>query len=254
MSLFTILPITVADDTLPTIPSGDVEFFGEGELAAYGHWLLAGDSSSLQDVVNSRLLTLQNASYPPTYNDSYITLDISSGKALQSSRYEGAVTDAYTMVMVYRTSLDGTAAVIPWGTLGVTASNYGGSTYLANDGSNHRVLHTYRGAASSIDTGLRPAIGDWTFIAVSVQYTNNTAMTFHTVVDGNTNSVGPGSATYIPNPSDPLALGNQIYTGGASGAFDCAEFMIFDGALDTASMLGIYNRSKVRMSRRGITI
>lgn len=261
MSLFTILPISVDDATLPVIPAGDIEFFGEGELSAYAHWLLGGSQTSLADIVNDRTLSLQSASYPPTYSQNYITHSLTTGRGLLSGLTEPATSGGYTLCRVQRIFAGVGTPCITSGTLGQTPNPVtGGSTWFFPEeggGATRPVGLTYRGPFSSLDTGMDITLGDWFFVATSFSYANwNSAQI--KVLKGQAGSAatfqaGPSATAYTPSAS-PIALGNAYYPGSTAGNIDTAEFLLFDSALTLAELSAIYERSKVRMARRGIAI
>lgn len=251
MSLFTILPITVPDATLPQIPLSDVEFFGEGEQNSYGHWILNSGPAAFTDIVNGRVLTPNGIA--PAYYSNYINISSDSNDyAIKSDLYEPASTGGYTLCGVIRQKSAGLTA-ITWGTLGTGVDNKGGSTYWAGGNAN-KWLHTYRGAASSIDSELSQPTDEWYFVAVSVSYINLTSWQAAMVLGGvGQSSVGPGTGTYTPNPDQPISIGNIEYSANSS-SYDFAEFILFDSALSINEMQAIYLRSKARMASRGITI
>lgn len=256
MSLFTVLPFSTNDDSLPKVSTDNILFLDEPETSAYGHWMLSGSNASLTDIINSRALTPQDNSFLPSYSSNYLTLSAKAGRALQSPRFEVADSDAYTLAMVMRLDSDNTSPIVMWGTLGVTADAYGGSSYLRKELETYEIIENYRGAISNTDSGLVIQRNQWAFIAVSVAYDGADSLIAHTLVNENgANTTGPVTGTYSPNVTDPISLGNVAYdTSSTDVPFDVAEFIMFDNALTPADLVSLYNRSKERMSRRSITI
>lgn len=254
MSIFTMLPISV-QDAVNTIAASDVKYFNGVERNAYGHWTFGDNADSLIDALNDRVLTLQNASFPPTYNQSHITHSVVNGRALMSDYVEAAGSGAYTICAVQR---------VPQGVgptpelFGNMSTSTGGSPFLGPETPEleREIYNTYRGAFHSVGSGFKIKMGQWFFLANSFYYGPSNAAGLKTLrgQSGVTNTFqsGPPAGAYIKS-SLPLALGNPALAS-ATGSIDTAEFVIFDSALDLAGMQAVYVRSKQRMLRKGIVI
>lgn len=261
MSLFTQINTVSSDSTLTKVNANKIRFFGEEEKSAYAHWILAGDSSSLVDIVNAKHLTPQQAGFAPSYKYNHLSISSKYNKSLMTDRYEGATADAYTIAMVCRFPVlpAGGSAVVLCGnmTYGL-ATNTGGSPYMfLNTGTETMSLNeTFNGALSARDTALDITRNVWVFFAVSVSYQTLNSLRPIVALNSASYDAGVQTGTYRPNTLQPLSLGNVAYNRGtdADVAIDIAESMLFNKALSSAELAALYARSQKRMSRRGITI
>lgn len=253
-NLFTILPFSAGNQSLPLIPSTDYKRLSDLEISAYDHWIFdKGGASNLSGSVNGKLLTAQSSS--PSYSSNYLSILSDQGKGLLTDLGEVATqTDTICVVFRYASS---TGIIVPFGSLSTTpeASLGGGSPYLANAARD--VLLQYRGtSASSTDTGKDLPSGSWHFLAVSRNLAAGGSI--RTLVGGQVaNEVTlTAQSAYIPagNGSRKIALGSAYYNAVAGVNLDFAEAVIFNRQLSATEMAGVYDRAKARMSARGITV
>ncbi|EXG71794.1 hypothetical protein [Acinetobacter baumannii] len=225
------------------------------EFESYGHWLFGGDSSSLIDVVNGKLLALQGgATVQPVYTDNSVTLSIANGNALISDLIDSS-NQSVTLCTVVKCS--STALSILLGNLvpfGSTASS--GLGGFASAGKAYLTLKAITGTGGAGIGSLTPAASitqtNNFFIAISVDKATKKGIVY--VQQAGTES--SNEATYA-SPSYDTALNkfgicNVAYTG-AAGSATYNEAVIFDKALTLDEIKAVASRAKDRMKNRGIT-
>lgn len=243
MSLFSVLPITVNDPTLPVLQMADVNAFDGLEFSAFDHWIFdEGSAAGLTGKRNALALTPLGTS--PTYSSNYITMSTATGKGLASTLIDDGRN--WTGCAVVRTASSGTQLL--FGTMG---SSTGGSPFFSGADPNHKLFNTFRGMLSSDDTGqVAPTGSYWYFVACSLDADGKSVKT---LVGGGAGDVSTSATSYVSS-GNAIALGNGYYTTGSAANMDFAEFILFDRALNAADLTAIYNRSKARLAERGITV
>lgn len=252
-NIFTIMPFSVNNSSLPVIPSSDYQRLSDLEIGAYEHWLFdKGNQSDLTGGVNGRLLTVQSTA--PTYSGNYLSIQSDEGKSLLTDMGEVAgQTDTVCIVFRYSTSA---GVVIPFGSLSKTvdASLGGGAPYIGN--ASRDLLLQYRPTnINSIDTLKDVPAASWQFLAVSRNMA--TGGIVRTLVGGQAIHEITVSAvsSYIPAASGrKIALGSAYYNAAAGVTLDFAEAVVFDRQLSATELAGVYTRAKERMAARGITV
>lgn len=241
--LFTRLPITVSDTSLPVIPSSDIELLMPYADDAYEHWLFdRGDATNLVGRVNERSLALQGAA--PVYHETYLTLPSAAGGALLTGRPD--TVDAFdTMCAVVR--MGGPAGIkAPLGTLGATT---GAGIFLSSAA--HGMYSTLRPSVGSLLIASPAELDIWYFIAMSRDLATATRKVTHLV--GGFSMIEAAPTSYLAAAGN-IAVGNAYYTTGSAGTIDVGEFIYFDRAVAASELLDIYAESKVRMAARGIAV
>lgn len=251
-NLFTILPFSVNNPSLPVIPSSDYERLSEFEINAYEHWLFdKGSSSGLTGEVNGRILTVQSTA--PTYSASNLSISGNQGAGLLTDLGEVAgQTDTICVVFKHSAS---TGIVVPFGTLSSTADAAlgGGGPFI--DGATRDLKLQYRATSiNSTDTGKDAPAATWHFLAVSRNMATRGVV--RTLLSGQAlHEVTVGGTAYIPaGNSRKIGLGSAYYATPAGSTLDFAEAVVFDRQLSATELAGVYTRAKARMAARGITV
>lgn len=256
MSLFTRLPISVADPSLPVIDSADIDALGVSyELDSYDHWVFnTGDVAGLVGLNKQRVLTPQAA--VAAYASNYLSLSSLAGNALLSDLDDVAL-GKYTLCTIVREPAPQATGIKPiYGT--VTAAPVANNlTFLSgsNAGSTpaRKVFASYSGLTNSLDTNAALAADAWYFVATSVDFKDDTSHTMRTLVGGATPLEAAGNSAHFPS-GRKWALGNGWYSAAIGGAFNFAEFILYNRALSTAELQAVYGRSKARMAGQGIAV
>lgn len=252
-NLFTILPFSVNNSSLPVIPSSDYQRLSDFEIGSYEHWLFdKGNSSDLTGGVNGRLLTVQSTA--PTYSGNYLSIPSDEGKGLLTDMGEVAgQKDTICVVFKYSTT---TGVVIPFGSLSKTAEgSLGGSAPYIGNASRDLLLQYRPTNVNSIDTLKDVPAAAWQFMAVSRDMSAGGIV--RTLVGGQTahEITVSAVASYIPAGNNrKIALGSAYYNAVAGVTLDFAEAVVFDRQLSATELNGVYTRAKARMAARGITV
>lgn len=246
--IFTMLPISVNNSSLPVIPTADIERLYPYEVAAYGHWYLGGSAASLTDRVNGRALTLQSdgVTYP---NAAYLSMNGAQGKDILTDVEETA-TIADTIAMVVRRT-SGSLAMV-FGTLSASTDTpvNGFSPFFSSGDS---VWTRANGMNTGINTGLIAPSSQWLFIATSRDFAAASRPN-KLLVGGSAIYERTDSGDFEPAPSPrKIAIGSAYYNVGAN-TMDVAEFIYFNRAMTAAELANVYARSKARMASVGITV
>ncbi len=247
-NLFTRLNTTYSGYDLPTVDRNDIVYLSELEENAYEHWIFdSGNSTGLTGRVNNIVLTAQTDA--PTYESNALLLNSAGGKGLLTGLAD-AGTGVITMWAVTRSN--GATNTSPQPIFGnyATAGNgflLGSVVSGANMGKRLYVrtftnMAPYTIGDTNVDT--------WTFTAVSLDLTNKTANIY--ITDALKNEVTMVGSYSV---GAEFVMGNGYYTN-ASGAVThkYGEFGIIKEAYSIAQLAALYNRSKTRMSARGISV
>ena len=249
--LFTMLPFSVNNNTLPVIDSADIERLGVPlELDAYGHWLFGSTSESLDDRIAGRTLTPQNGgvTYP---SRSYLNMDMGYQKGILSDFGEiSAQTDTIAAVIRLDSSLASLRAV--FGSIGDSGIEGGGSVFISS-GSTYYINNRGNTITANQDTGIGIST-DWVFVAMARDFASVTKRTSFLVGGQPLYEIADGGS-YVPT-SGFIGLGNPYLSTASSVTHDMnvAEFLIFDRAMTGAELAELYVRSKARMASRGIVV
>ena len=241
MQLFTMLPISVSDPSLPVVPAADIDRLVEYEQAAYAHWIFDRGAESLVDLKSEKPLTPQSTTHSFTANS--VVVKSAFGEALESD-FDDRATMTWAAVWKRAANQSSTTVV-----LGSNAGNIAGERIqlpsTPSDGLEFRVAGF---PTVKPDYLAGDDIGDFVFIA---GYSDETSRGF---LFGGDTAWRESSGGLKAVSAATLALGN-IYQGGlADIGLEFAEFIVFDAALSGSEILEVYFRSQARMSERGITI
>ncbi len=252
MSLFTRLPISVNDPSLPIIPSGDIDTLGVSyELDSYDHWVFnTGDVGGLVGLNKQRALTPQAS--VAAYAATYLSLSTTMGNALLSDLDEVAL-GKYTLCTIVREPSPQPTGIKPlFGTV-VASPAANNLTFLSGSGAARKVFASYSGFTSSLDTTAAIAGDVWYFVASSLDFKADSSHTMKTLVGGTAPLEAAGIGAHLAS-GRKWALGNGWYATGAAGTYQYAEFILYDRALTTDELQAVYARSKARMALQGITV
>lgn len=249
-SMFTRLPFSVADSSLPVIPSSDISTYVDVEFGSYEHWSFGVNASSLIGLNNQRSLTVQSVA--PSYVSNYVSVSGDSGKGLLSPLGEVAG-QVDTLAAIVRLQTSASGGLTPFGSLSPSAAAVGGAVYLTTGSS---VLNaTYRGTTiSTVSTGRSLPTNTWLFLAVARNF-SGTSKRLRVLVGGSTVFETTGSNAYAPIVSpNTIALGNGYYSGSSGSVWNFAEFVMFNEELSATDLSALYTRAKARAAKKGITV
>ena len=237
-----ILPIILADPSLPQVDYADLTNVPEFESDASEHWLFdAGDADNLVGRLNGLALTPVGSA--PTHSANYLrTADGTTGNR------HGLATpfdDSATMTM---------CAVVQREALGAFSGRVALGSYTTTTGQGflwtpEGFARTRAHAGSALGTS-GVANGAWVFIALACDDVTDLSRGYVAGVAQTEVSVSKSVA------ANKLALGNGYYTpSGYEQGTAAAELIVYNGrGLSFAELGEVYARSKVRMARRGITV
>jgi hypothetical protein len=215
------------------------------EMDSYEHWLLGPDNTSLLGLAHGRSLTsLGTEAYSSN------SLEISQSVSMDSTLIDPQFV---TMVAVIR-------RYNPSGRVSISGNLYDG--FGGGDGGveiNISPGPTFGMSAFNIslqDWSTDPvtipgANGDWIFVAASTTGWGNFRMRSFVGGSGGYSDLGPTGQNRQPTFSRPIRLGHYW---SPTATTDVAEFILYDRALDISEMQAVYNRSKLRLADRGITV
>lgn len=254
MSLFTRLPVTISNQTLPLVSEADVQYLVDYEPTSYDHWIFdKGGVAGLTGRNQGKLLTPQSDA--PAYSGAHLTLNTASGKALLTDLEDSAAPQD-TICAIFRPQVSA-GMHFPFGCLGETGNNTGGGPYLQGTEPSRNIFLTYRiNVASAVNTGVPVAGGNWYFLAVSRNFAAGAGAKALTMLLGGQSPYVLSNSLLYGRAASPRkqALGNPYYAAAGAGSMDFAEFVVFNKALSAAELAAVYARSKARMAARGITV
>lgn len=245
-SMFLRLPFDVARTDLPVLNSADITTIApEVEADSYAHWILSGATPLTSLNAVSKLLTQQGGATAPTLNSDSVTLPLVAGSQLESDL---ADTGNFTLCGVFKTNsttaFAGTASST--GTAGVNLFITGGGGYVTIRNASGTPINSLTPAAAATST--------YAFWALSVDAVNLKA-TLTIAKDGVVSTIDKVYTPAYSGSTKTLAIGNsQIADIGAVNTVTTAEFILYDKALSAAQHAQVYERTRKRMSLRGITV
>lgn len=250
-SFFFRLPFNVADATLPVIPTSDIEDFLEYDVESnpYEHWIFGSGADSLEGLRQGKVLTPQSTS--PSFNAASMVVSTLKGKGLKTTLSDAA---SMTIVAVMKRPAappPGTVQIVA-GTLEQSGGNGAGSAIYFNSSTPSDVSGNIRGGgATTRAMGL--GVGAWMFVAHSegVQSTSIRRILYVGGQASNAEQVVAGPKIVSPHE---IVLGNGYYSGGVGPSIEVAEFLLFDRFLTLNELDGLYARTKLSMSARGLSL
>lgn len=251
--LFTRLPFVVIDADLPVIPASDIKTFVDYEVdsAPYDHWLLSGSSAALTGRVAGKMLTPQSVA--PTYLSTHAVIDGRTGKGLLTDLTDSA---AQSMAIIIKRPAD-----MPTGLqllFGSIDGGTGSAGYFEDTGAGDKMTCNVRGWSGTIikpSLRLPGAVGAWMFLAVSEL--SGSGSSSATVFAGGSPDGNSATLTVAANKvltDRKIGLGNAFLASGLGLNLEVAEFMVWNRPLSVADLTDVYDRAKVRMAGRGLTL
>lgn len=231
---------------LPTL-DGD-SLIGAGfidvEPGAIGHWLLGGNETSYKDLTAFKH-DLTEPGSKPLFTDRSVKLTIAASLDSGIQFGEG---DAATFCVVFKKS----GSNMPIGTLQQASTNTVDGVAIFSDSTS--VHMNGRSENNILQDSLNNVPNDaYIFVAVSIG-NDKTVLYCPQAADPAKGTISvvdaPGANAYAPRnvylgPSHYGVQFNEVFV---------AESIIFNRALTQYELEAIYNRSKYRMSKRGVTI
>ena len=219
------------------------------ETAAWEHWDLKVNSSSLTGLINARTLTPVAT---VNYNADAVVCPAGLGGYLNGLRTSLADKFNYTLAIVYKRPVDvpGDYILIAGNhdvalNTGAGLFSYGSSVGYLNIRSN-----VVSFSASYATAG--KAVGDWCWAVI-----RDTAGALASKIGGGAALAGTGGArTLVTSGSGQyIAVGNSATAySNCDNELQIAEVVLFNSALSESEINDLYIRSKSRMSARGISI
>jgi len=221
------------------------------EAGAVDHFLFGGSEASLVGLKGRSTLTAANPSSPPVYAPASLTLSAGGRNGLLSPMLEP---DAYTLCCVVKYTVDALGRMLFGTSQGGSGDGKGFALLNDNLGSFSALMRPNGNRTPISRTLLVDLLGSWVFVAFGVDAQGNRFRTFV----GGVNPVELVNATQYARSDRVISLGNAHYESSAGvnykAAGEYAEFIQFQGYLDQPSLQAIYQRSKLRLAARGITV
>lgn len=246
MILVTRLNTVFSDPDLPVIPAGDIKSMSYNEVFSSGHWLLGATAyDSYQNKVEGGAVLTENGITPTfTRNGAVIT-----SASTVNTLFKPSPGSSYTIAVVYRSTSNGVA-------MGASAalSTDGVGPKIMMEQQKLKVIGKYGGGIDTTSLDLDTAIGstDYVFHLITVSSAGQFAV-YSPHLSGIKYTEKTASTPFITEWSEPLAVGPMT----ASAFFDnteVAEIYISNRYFSEQEASEAYQRSKYRMSQRGITI
>lgn len=244
-NIFTMLPISVSNSTLPVLSPSDYELLVNYEPDAWGHWLFGVSSSSLIDLTAGKTLTL--AGTEPTYNSNGVVIAGGLNSGLVSGLIDG---DERTFCAVIKVpSLTSYAGAL---IAGIISDTKGFAGLITKATSVYSLTPLVRGATGIIQNAATGTVQDeYVFVALSWSNATKTLNKFF----GGRISTSQTSTTSKTNSSSNLGFGNIAYSNASyHSPIEICEGILYDKALSLSEISAVYNRSKNRMAAKGITL
>ncbi|WP_282129678.1 sialate O-acetylesterase [Roseobacter litoralis] len=229
----------LATPSVPVTPPGPT-----AEVDAVAHWIFGSDNTTNADLVSGQIPT------GPAHTQAagYIRSPAGTAQGLSTGLQEAAI---QTVVMVSRSP---SGSSLWGGTLGDgSAGNEGVSAFFQTN-QNNGVFVNMRGGpwgnARVKEFGGNAT--DFTFVAFSINRTTSEYVLF--VGNQAESGVISGSGS-MPLSTRAISIGNGLLTSGAfANPTDTAEFMVFNRSFNAADLDSIYQRSRARITARGLTV
>ena len=241
MSLFTMLPISVSDPSLPSVPLSDIDRLVEYERSSYDHWIFDRGADSFVGLKSAHGLTPQSTTHSFTANS--LVVRSAFGEAIESDFTDR---ENMTWTAVWKRAANQPVSVV---VLGSNTGDAAGERIQLMPSPNEKLEFRVAGFPTvSPDYPGGAGVGDYIFLS---GYCDEDSRGLFFGRDGfwRESTGGPKVVS-----TDTLSLGNINLEGHADIGLEFAEFIIFDKALTATEILEVYGRSQTRMAERGITI
>lgn len=239
--LIPMLPV-VSGRSPAAIPAADLSLLVPGEQETYSHCLFGPASGSINSIVGTNHLSLQDGA--PTYQTNYATL--TARDALLSTLADSD-TQAFTACIAFRIASSVSGIKMLFGNLSNPIAN-GRAVYSSNG---TLIFRTGDGANQNL-TGMTAVADAWHWLAVGHDPDSATDSLI-AYADGQALTFNYDSSSYVVGATN-LAVGDSTYSSAGLTPVDYAEAVIFDSLLTADDLAGVYNRSKIRLGGRGITL
>ena len=260
--LFTRLPITVADATLPVLDSSDITTLGpqDYETEAYDHWIFNNGSLSLKGLKGGAALTPMTLA--PSYTGNAISLALSLGGGLKSPLIDRTT---HSFAVVFKNNINYAVSAVLAGALANAAdANTGSGLVVTTAATGYTQRYSIMNARSTptvaamgAQVPMTEANEEWLFMAGSLDASVSGSMTRNFYAGGPAESSVTKTESVAYNVStQAIALGNGYSNiSGTSGLrIEIAEFILYDKTLSLTDLKALYQRSVSRMAKRGITV
>lgn len=246
--LFSRLPFSVPNASLPVIPPSDIEPLTHYESGADDHWVFGGSAESLTGHVTGRQLSASGGA--PAFFGSYLTIPGGTGQGLESGVTESSA-QSDTICAVLRL-VPGGATQGLFGGISDSTVNVGGAPFVSSASPN--IYITYRGTTiSSLNSQKTLPSGQWFFLALSRDFSSGVKIARMALGgDAPVTLTGSGEYRHLQSPRS-LSLGNP-YFGANNASLDCAEFVMLPRAMGEDELIALYYRRRAFMATRGIAI
>lgn len=229
------------------------------ENKAYGHWIFGVDESSLIDVVNGKILSLQSgATVNPSYSENGLTISTAYGNSLQTDLIDSPTQD-FTFCAVVRCNVSALSILL--GNLPPSNDGTTSGTGLFASGGKAYLTSKPTAAAAASSNGISSLAAPQNivqtsnfFIAASIDKTMKKGIIYVQQADAESSNEATYNALAYEQPSKKIAIGNNAYTTAITAANTAtfAETILFSKALTLAEIQAVALRSKSRLVNRNI--
>lgn len=248
MTNLLVLPVKSAK-ALPTIDMTQTQaIFGiSPEAGARGHWLLGSDYPTYIDLINGRALLKRSGGADPTVGPN--SLSVAGVINSMLTPFLDALVQTQCIVFkrintVASQSLFGTRLGSALDGSGAVVSSTGGGT-----GINFRCATN---VIQNISFGGNTTVGQFFFAALAEDHSGASRRSIAYI-----GGIGANEALAQPNLKQASALNIAAiggYFNGYSDTVEAAEVISFDSFKTTADLDAIYQRTKLRMAQRGVSV
>lgn len=218
------------------------------EAGAAGHWVFGTDHAGFGDLVSGQVMSEQIAGATSLTANS-VTISDGDGTASQAQR--GLVSPIAQQVDQTLCAVVSAASSSNRILLGNLSTTDGAGLFLFGGD----LFGNARGLPfnnTNFDSPV-PVSSPFVFVAMSISATQNWVL-FRG--DPNSAATATGAPLATPSPTSvPVGIGNTTYNAASfTEGGQYAEFIVFNGHKTTSDLEAIYQRSKLRMSDRGINL
>lgn len=238
---------------LPKVAVEDIIYVEKYEMDSYGHWLFGGDSDSLKDKVNGKVLTMQaGATTQPIYNTNNIQLSASFGNALLTDLSDTDAQDI-TICGVFKVSTT-TFAPLMGNLVPNSLTTTSGFGFFASDNVSVFTIKPLIAASTGGFTGMTAGPlqqQSYFFISASVNKAAKKIELYTRQMGAGLSAERTWTSTYEAS-LNKIAIGNGYYNGNF-GNINVAEAIIYNKALTISEIELLSLRTQLRLNNRGIT-
>ncbi|HCL6649669.1 TPA: hypothetical protein R4079_003863 [Raoultella ornithinolytica] len=214
------------------------------------NWFFGESPASLTSYDGTHVMTNSDASLVKTYGDNYVVLPTNTGVLKNGLQTEYGDNNSYTMCSVIKHRAVNSAVL-----MGAGALLTGEAVQRSGAGA---LVFAYRNASGSVVANPIPipsGIADGDNIFIAVTRNSNSVVAF---VGGAASKLTLSSAIKNTNSDLKIGIGNTSYSNseqpGFSKELQCYEFLYAATPKTAAELDAIYESSKARCIKRGISI